>query len=64
MNGVRQAMIGCAGIVAAGGLTGGLLLRDDEPGGLANRERPGAAKGTIVRGQGRDDSSQAAAPAP
>lgn len=37
-DGVRRAMMVCAAIVAMGGLTGGLLLRDDEPGGLSKHE--------------------------
>ena len=60
-DGVRRAIMVCAAIVALGGLTGGLLLRDDEPGGLSKHANQ-AAKGSIVRGAGAMISSQATAP--
>jgi MFS family permease len=37
-DGVRRALILCAGIVASGGVAGGLLIRDEEPGGVAAAE--------------------------
>jgi hypothetical protein len=33
-DGVQRALLVCSGIVAAGGIAGSALLRDDEPGGL------------------------------
>lgn len=37
-EGVRVAMLVCAGVVACGGVAGGALLRDDEPGGVSRVE--------------------------
>jgi MFS family permease len=34
-DGVRRALIICAGIVASGGVVGSLMIRDEEPGGVA-----------------------------
>lgn len=33
-EGVQRALLTCAGVVGAGGILGGVFLRDDQPGGL------------------------------
>ncbi len=37
-EGFQRALIVCAAIVAAGGVAGSALLRDEEPGGLTREE--------------------------
>jgi hypothetical protein len=52
-DGVRHAMIVCAAIVAAGGLTGSFLLRDDDPGGLSAREVHAPQHAFLYEGRSR-----------
>jgi hypothetical protein len=37
-EGVKRAMLVCAGVVGVGGVLGSALLRDEEPGGLEARD--------------------------
>jgi hypothetical protein len=52
-EGVQRALLTCSAIVAAGGLLGSALLRDDEPGGLTGGAADGEAPPTIADGNGR-----------
>jgi MFS family permease len=52
-EGVQRALLTCSAIVAAGGLLGSALLRDDEPGGLTGGAADREAPPTIADGNGR-----------
>ena len=56
-DGVRQAMMICAAVVATGGIGGSVLLRDDAPGGLTPSDEP-ATRPSAPRREAASDPIQ------